>query len=219
MARSKNDNSEHSLFKQALIDAERVLKISDNPLAPDLLQAVKLLQDNLLKSDIQAIDKILKSHKYPSHSITFVKFFIECEIWEHLSLPACRILLRMCRKMSLDCCYLLNRDVLCDVLKISKRTMIRAVEELEEMGCITKLCTYKRSTKDHNSGTVYMINSYIATVGKSRNVETYKRIVPDELLNVFEDNCYNSTDTISSKIDLPDGQYSFNYEVMITENA
>lgn len=199
MAREKQ-NPNNSSILQALLDLEKVLKSSSSPNSPVALQALNDLKKNVNKNDLKQADEIFVGRNYPSDSIDFVKFWNESDIWEHLSNAASRILLRMARKARLSGVYIVNQTLLCQILHMNRGTVSKAVQELEDMGCITKICTLK-SRGNGPSGTAYMIYGEIASSGKFKNSHLYEQIVSEDTLDVFESNNMSIYETIVVKLD------------------
>ncbi len=199
MAREKQNPNNSSIF-QGLLDLEKVLKSSSSPDSSDALQALNTLKKKVSKNDLKQADEIFQNRNYSSDSIDFVKFWNESDIWEHLSNSASRILLRMARKARLSGVYIVNQVRLSEILHMKRNTVSKAVQELEDMGCITKMCTLK-SRGNGPSGTAYMIYGEIASSGKFKNSSLYEQIVSEDTLDVFESNNMSIYETIVVKLD------------------
>ena len=211
-------NPNNSTIIQILLDAEKIA-MSPDCNDPEFLGIVRNLKDHLTPVLIKEIDAMYARHRYGEGKLYFNKFF-KCDIWENLSESAVKVLLRISRKVSEDGCYLLNQDMIRKVMHMNKHTLIKALNELQEYGCITKLCTLKNRNADKPSGTVYMVNSNIVASGTKKSNALFESLADEEAIENFENNKDSDFDIAHGRIQLDFLKRTvvYNYEVVITRN-
>ena len=211
-------NPDNSSVLQCLLDIEKVAKISDSPNAPDVLKALAELRKALTKDIIAKADETYEAHRYNNAKITFAKTanFKENQAETKLSANACKILLHGIQLMSQDNCFLINQENLTKILNMAKKTVNDGIRELVEKGCMTKICTLKQQKP---SGTVYMINPEIASVGNHDSTGFYERMTPDQQLDTFEDISFCKYGVIRSTVQLDNRTISFNHEDIVTDET
>lgn len=209
-------NPNNSSVIQCLLDIEKAAKTSDNSSAPYIQKAAMDLRKMLTKDIIAESDKIYNAHRHNSSKITFAKManFKTNQAISRLSDRACKILMYGIQIMSRDNCFLIYQDNLTKTLNMSIKTVNRGIKELVENGCMTKICTLQRKKP---SGTVYMINPEIASIGSHNNIDFYEKMTPDEQLDNFDVTSYCAYDVIHATIPLANRTISFNYENIVTD--
>lgn len=209
-------NPDNSSVIQCLLDLEKAMAVSDNPNASDVLKAVKTIKDKLSEDDIVHTDGIFNAHRYGDKNLVFTKLsrFRENQTVAGLSSAACKILLYAVQIMSEDNCFLARQNNMVKVLGMANKTVIKALKELTDMGCIIKVCTLKQKKP---SGTVYMVRSDIARIGNKSNEYFVKQMTSRLQYNEYESlkkPCYN---VIHASVRLEDRTISFNYDDIVSE--
>ena len=211
-------NPDNSSVLQCLLDIEKAAKISNAPNSPDVLKALADLRKALTKDIIAKADGTYEAHRYKNASITFAKIanFKENQAISRLSDRAWKILTYGIQLMSQDNCFLLNQDNLTKILNMSIHPINSGIKELVEKGCMTKICTLKQRKP---SGTVYMINPAIASVGNHDSTSFYEKMTPDVQLDNFGVISFCTYDVIHATVPLENRTISFNYEDIVTDET
>ncbi|HBI62797.1 MAG TPA: hypothetical protein DDY31_16590 [Lachnospiraceae bacterium] len=153
---SKNpENRECSSIKQVLLDMKSAGFSSD---------AIKILLDECedYPKMLAEADKKFSSHKYPHHSIVFLKITNKIEFFNILSPKAVIVLNAMCCTMNTGNLIQITQDDLLNITNLgNKKTIKEALMELLEKGFIA--IRLKGNTR---RGTVYMVNPLVARCGK-----------------------------------------------------
>lgn len=172
------NNPECSSVKQALLDLQSS--------GFDYTSIQTLLSEIDQDSDRrEQADELFRSHKHPSHRITFSKIYNNIEFCRFLSPQAATILFIMCITMNHNNLIQLSQD---DIVKITgignKGTVGKALNDLIESGAIA--IKLKGNSRRSN---VYMVNPAIANVGTEiPGLERlYWKPIDDEYANIDDE--------------------------------
>ncbi len=177
-------NEHNSSLIQILLDLANISSINeqDNNIHKQTLELLDSLKQNYTIT--KKTDDIFNSHQYNDKKIHFAKLenFNRLQILDELTAPAIKILMFIIQVSSQDNLISLKINDITKILNISKPTIIKAIQELIDNGCIS---IFKNRTKEY--GTIYMLNPEIATTGKRTHKGLFKKITLQTHLDNFED--------------------------------
>lgn len=203
---NRNEANEHnSSVLQALRDLEKVLTISADVETTKILRPLKTVINHLLKKQkfLTEADNIFNQHRYNDKKLHFVKLanYKKNQIIFNLTDSECRILLYMLSFMSQENMIAIKQKTLAKDLNKSLRDINTTLKVLETKGVITKVYTDRRG----GTGSVYMVNPAIASVGKYDCGLLFEQVTPQSNLDSYYTqalNCdYGVTRTETDLID------------------
>lgn len=179
-------NEINSAFKQMLLDADKFFSTTPDEGVTTIHKQLKTLMKSLDKKQkyYKEIDKIFSRHQYNDNSILYCKKknFKKQQLLLYFGSKEILILDYFETFMSQANAVTIRQEELAKDLKGSKRDIGKALKNLEEHGCITKI------GYDRKLGTSYMLNPEIASVGnKTDHHGLFQKITPAEQLNKFHE--------------------------------
>lgn len=183
---NRNENNEkNSSVLQALRDLEKVLTVSTDADATKVLKPLKTVINHLLKKQkfLTETDNIFNQHRYNDKKLHFVKLenHKKNQIIFDLTERESKILLFMFLFMSQQNMVAIKQKELAKNFKVSNRDIGISLKSLETKGVITKVYTDRKG----GTGTVYMVNPAIASVGKHDCCQLYEKITPQVNLDNY----------------------------------
>lgn len=184
--KNKKSNPQNDPTIQIMLDLERTIKEQKN-INTELLNSYydffkKLKQEPIVISKNSAR---FNQHRYNEKKMHFVKItdFNHSQCIENLSANAVKILIHMIKTMSQINVIIVKVKILIDKLHMSQNPIRNGLSELEENGCITKICENKKSA----IGTLYMINPNIACKSKYEKLlhKVFEKITPKLQIHAF----------------------------------
>lgn len=161
---SNPHNPDCSSCLQALLELRRAG--FRDLITPELLEAIGADKAKLRKADTE-----FNAQQHPDSRTSFAQLGRDAIYSHKLSSSAMHVLCVLVQNMRKGNLLELSLADCMTATNLSKNTANKALQELQEKGCIAK--QFERS-KTH--GTVYMVNPEIAVTGKNRRVEALQNI-------------------------------------------
>lgn len=198
-------NERNSSVLQALRDLEKVLTVSPDAEATKVLKPLKTVINHLLKKQkfLTESDNIFNQHRYNDKKLHFVKLgnYKKNQVIFNLTDSECRVFLYMITFMSQENMIAIKQKSLAKDLSKSLRYVNTTLKGLEDKGVITKVYADRKG----GTGTVYMVNPAIASVGKHDCCPLFEKITPQANLDSYHaqvQNCnYGVTRTETDLVD------------------